>query len=225
MLEYTQAGQMMFPTMAHQLTPQWSFSSVTPDIWLAIYKKKQLAKLALQYCPGKSPVGARSSSTRGWAVVQRRSRVSAHPWCEVSRYARGTGSTCFVRASTSHSEGGESCIVLESRRTRSLIAKLQQRSSLAAGEFCAASEERYERSYRRMCVKLWCRVSWHLERIRTIALMYLSSATYFQFTVHEFSMVGGYTEHLQNFQNRWMGACPGQYDILYNTYAADKCLC
>ena len=47
----------------------------------------------------------------------------------------------FARASLSQADGRESCIMVESRPTRSLIAKFLQRSSLATCEFRAASEE------------------------------------------------------------------------------------
>ena len=50
----------------------------------------------------------------------------------------------FARASLSRPEGGESCIMLENGLNRSLVAKLTQRSSLAVGEFHAASEEHYK---------------------------------------------------------------------------------
>ena len=43
-----------------------------------------------------------------------------------------------------HPNGGESCIVVESRLTRSLVAKPPQRSLLVVREFRSASEEHYE---------------------------------------------------------------------------------
>ena len=60
-------------------------------------------------------------------------------------------------------------------------------------------------------MKLCCRVSWRLNRIRLIAAMYMSSADlHFISTTQEFSMVGGYTEDLKKkCQNREVGAYTG----------------
>ena len=44
------------------------------------------------------------------------------------------------------------CIVVESEPTRSLVAKLPQRSSLVVRELRAAGEERCEQGYRRVSV-------------------------------------------------------------------------
>ena len=60
----------------------------------------------------------------------------------------------FTHASSSQPEGGESCIMLESRLNHSLIAKLPQHSSLTVCKFRAASEECYEQGYGRVCAKL-----------------------------------------------------------------------
>ena len=49
---------------------------------------------------------------------------------------------------------GESCIVLESELTHSLVAKPLQRSLLAIHKFCAAGKECCEQRHRRVCVKL-----------------------------------------------------------------------
>ena len=77
--------------------------------------------------------------------------ASAQPGCKVS--------VCIVALPTLHRgqpDGGESCIVLESGLTRSLIAKLLQCSSLVVRELHVhdAGEELCEQGYRRVCVKL-----------------------------------------------------------------------
>ena len=56
----------------------------------------------------------------------------AHPGCKVS--CHGTESTCIVGSSMirrGQPDSGESCIVLQSRPTRSLVAKFPQRSVIA----------------------------------------------------------------------------------------------
>ena len=56
----------------------------------------------------------------------------AHPGCKVS--CHGTEWTCIVSSSVirrGRPDSGESCIVLQSRRTRSLVAKFPQRSVVA----------------------------------------------------------------------------------------------
>ena len=105
----------------------------------------------------------------------------------------------FPHALSSPPEGEESCIMLESRLNRWLVAKLLQHSSLAVHEFCTASKECYKLGYGRVCVKLWCR----MERIRTIAAMYMSSVDL---------LLGGYTEDLKKPHNcqKWdVGCLPG----------------
>ena len=69
--------------------------------------------------------------------------------------------------------------------------------------FCSArplqySEERCEQDYRQV---FWGRMSWCLKCIRTIAAVYVS----FWFTTQEFSIVGGYTEHLKNHRTVKIG--------------------
>ena len=71
-------------------------------------------------------------------------------------------------------DGGESCIVLESRSPCSPVAKLLQ-LSYVVHELCAASEEHCERGYRQVCVELCCRMSWRQTCIKMIAVMYVSS--------------------------------------------------
>ena len=64
---------------------------------------------------------------------------------------RALGFLNSVDPLVSASDGGESCIVLESGPTRSLVAKLPQ---LVVREFRAAGEERCKQGYGRMCAKL-----------------------------------------------------------------------
>ena len=82
--------------------------------------------------------------------------TSAHPGCKVS--CRGVLNRpaswlclCFNEASPMVEKA---MIVLESRPTRSLIAKRLQRSSLAVRKFRAASEERCKQCYGRVFAKL-----------------------------------------------------------------------
>ena len=59
-------------------------------------------------------------------------RARAHPGCEVSSH--GAKSTCIVGSSVlrrDQPDSGESCIVLQSGPTRSLVAKVLQRSVVA----------------------------------------------------------------------------------------------
>ena len=80
-------------------------------------------------------------------------------------------------------DGGESCIVLESGLTRSLVAKLLQCWSLVVRELNAAGEvrnfdaapEAYQNDRSYVC----------------------ELRTYFRFTTQEFDMVGSYTEDLK----------------------------
>ena len=57
-------------------------------------------------------------------------RASAHPGCEV-----GVCIVAWPVLRRGQSDGGESCIVLESGPTRSLVAKLPQRSSLVRANY------------------------------------------------------------------------------------------
>ena len=60
----------------------------------------------------------------------------------------------FSCVSSSQCNGGESCIMTENGLTRNIVAKFLQCSLLLVCDFCAASEERYERGYGRVCTKL-----------------------------------------------------------------------
>ena len=75
--------------------------------------------------------------------------ASAHSGCKVSIVALPT-------LHRGQPDGGESCIVLESGPTRSLVAKLLQCLSLVVRELHVhdAGEELCEQGYRRVCVKL-----------------------------------------------------------------------
>ena len=101
------------------------------------------------------------------------SHASAHPGCEVSCQGipnRPASSlcSCFVEASPTMEKA---VVALESRPTRSLVNRPPQCSLLAVREFCAVSEERCKRGYRRTCAKLCCWMSWRL-----VAAIYMSSA-------------------------------------------------
>ena len=69
-------------------------------------------------------------------------RTSAHPSRMQTWLPGGTESTCIVALPVlrrGHPDGGKCCIVLESRPTHSLVAKLPQHLSLAVHELCAAN--------------------------------------------------------------------------------------
>ena len=85
----------------------------------------------------------------------------AHPGCDVS--CQGTestciiGSLCFVVLRWGQPDSGEGCIVLQSRPTRSLVAKFPHiQSLLAVREFRAAGDECCERGHRRVYANFWC---------------------------------------------------------------------
>ena len=54
----------------------------------------------------------------------------------------------------------------------SLLSFRSIQSSLAVRELCAAGKECCERGHEWVCVNLWCLMSWHPKRIRTIAAMW-----------------------------------------------------
>ena len=102
----------------------------------------------------------------------------------------------------------ESCIVLESRPTCSLIAKFLQHSVIVCSTWISCRKGRTFRS--RPCVQTfyaWCRSAQSTsERSQ---LCELSRPT-FGFTTQEISMVGGYMENLETVK-LGVGTCPGQY--------------
>ena len=86
-------------------------------------------------------------------------------------------STCIITSPILHwdqSNSGENCIMLESRSTRSIIAKLPQHSSSAVCEFRTTSEECCKSGYGRMCVKHCCRLSRGAWSASKLAAMYVS---------------------------------------------------
>ena len=127
--------------------------------------------------------------------------------------------TCIVLCQ-GQPDGGESCIVLESRSPRSPDAKLLQ-LSYVVHELCAASEERRcERGYRQVCVELCCWMSWRQTCIKMIAATYVSSvdllSTFCARIQHGVQLHGGPQKNYTNCQNQ-VGNCPGQYGILTHT--------
>ena len=108
----------------------------------------------------------------------------------------------FARACRGQSDSGESCIVL-----------------IASCLSCCCStwtsgEEHWEWGDGQVCANLWCPMSWHPKRTRTIAASRSADLP------SEFTMMDGYMENLEKPQNcqDWgvgtcagMVACPGQY--------------
>ena len=130
-----------------------------------------------------------------------------HPGCKVS--CQGVLHCCFVRASSTV-EKAVSCYIAD-RLVASLPSFRNVQSLLAVRKFRAAVKEHCERGHRRVCVNLWCLMSWCPKRIRTIATMW---------AMQKFSMVGSCTENLeksQNCQNWGVGTCSGMGACLGNT--------
>ena len=180
-------------------------------------------------------MGARSSSTnkrkkrkkkkkkRGWVFTRRMlewfnyPRASAHPGCEVSSIIDGrTESTCSVASSVlrrSQPDDIESCIVLESRLTRSLVAKLASEAFVTCSMRISCCRRRTLRTW------LWtgvCETLWRLKHIKTIAAMYVSSADLGTFdslrkNLAWWAVTRRTSRKPQNCQNKGMGACPGQH--------------
>ena len=111
-------------------------------------------------------------------------------------------------------DSGEGCIVLQRGPTCSLVVKfLHVQSSLAVREFCANKATDG-------CVRTfdaWCCSALSITELSKLCELRWPT---FEFTMQEFSMVGGYTENLEKPQNcqNWgvgacadMGTCPGQY--------------
>ena len=148
----------------------------------------------------------------------------AHPGWAVS--CHGTEWTCIVGSSVSRwgqPDSGESCIVLQSRPSRSFVAKFPQRSIVACSTWilcCRGRTLRQTRPRMSVCEPLMPNVV--SPKVHQNNCSYKLSRPTFGFTTREFSMVGGYMENPakpQNCQN-WgvgacsgMGACSGQYGI------------
>ena len=140
-------------------------------------------------------------------------RARVHPGWEVS--CHGTKSTCIAGSSVLHwgqPDSGESCIVLQSGPTRSLIAEFPHvKLSLEYTNFVLqwknAANEATNGCMRTF--DAWCRGAQSASE--QSQLRELSGPT-FIFTTQEFSIVGGYTENLekrQNCQNWGEGTCAG----------------
>ena len=97
--------------------------------------------MSIPYCPEQAPMGARSSSVKiwGWAVYTEKvlewfnyPHARAHSGCKVSNH--GTEWAYIVGSSVirwGQPDSGESCIMLQSGPTRSLVAKFPQHSVVA----------------------------------------------------------------------------------------------
>ena len=130
-----------------------------------------------------------------------------HPGCEVSCHGTGIVGSSVIHQSQPDSV--ESCIMLQNRPTRGLIAKFLQHSVFACSMRISCCRGRTLQTMPRtgMCKPLMPDV------------VSLGGPT-FGFTMREFSMVSSYMENLEkphNCQN-WgvgtctgMGTCSGQY--------------
>ena len=90
------------------------------------------------YCPGEAPMDAQRRCLNGSTISEQ------VPTLDVKLATRKYLHHCFTRVLLRLAQQCESCIVLESRPTRSLVTKLLQCLSLAVCEFCAAGEKHCE---------------------------------------------------------------------------------
>ena len=132
----------------------------------------------IPYCPGQVPMGAHSSSAKiwVWTFAQRRclngSTIPLQgPTLDVkviyqvalNRLASSLR-PCFIEARTTM-EKAVTCYKVDLTLPSFCCIQL----SLAVREFCAAGEERCQRSHRQVCTNLMSR---HPKRVRTIAVMW-----------------------------------------------------
>ena len=104
--------------------------------------------MTLLYCPEQVPMGACSSSTKnwGWVVYTEKvlewfnyPRARAHPGCEL--ICQGVPN-CHFMLRRGQPNSGESCIVLQSWPTRSLVAKFPHHSVIACSTQISCCRER-----------------------------------------------------------------------------------
>ena len=114
----------------------------------------------------------------------------------------------FARFRWGKPDGGESCIVLESGPTRSLVAK-PPRLAVCKFRNCNWGMPRTSGGHGRVRAKLCCRMSWGWSASEWSQLCTWAQLTHFRSTTQEFSMVGGYMEDIEKPQNCNVGACSG----------------
>ena len=144
------------------------------------------------------------------------------PGCEVN--CQGVQHRRFVLC-RGQPDSGESCIMLQSWLTCSLVAKFLQRSVVTCSTQISCCRERTLRTRPRtsVCQPLMPDV---VASKAQSQLCELSGST-FEFNAQEFSMVGGYIENLekpQNCQNWGVGACSGVGACL-GQYGIFTCIC
>ena len=133
----------------------------------------------------------------------------AHPECEVN--CQGVPHYRFVLR-RGQPDSGESCIVLQSWPTRSLITNFLQRSVVTCSTQISCCRERtlWTRPRTGVCEPLMPDIVAYKVQSQ---LCELRGSTY-EFNTQKFSMVGGYTENLekpQNCQNWGVGTCSEQH--------------
>ena len=149
-------------------------------------------------------MGACSSSAKnwGWAVTQRMSlngsTISAQrPTTDAKLAARGYRIDSVLRWGQPGS--GESCIVLQSGPTRSLIAKFSQRSVITCSTriSCSRGKTLQTRPQMGVCIPLMPDVV--VPKAYQNNHNYMRSILYWYFRIYytRFSMVGGYMEDLE----------------------------
>ena len=132
-------------------------------------------QLFVTYCPRQATMGTCSSSKNwGWAVARKRclndSTIPMQvPTSDAKLAVRGYWIDLLVALPMLRQrqpDSGESFIVLEYTLTHSLAAKLLSVCHLQYVNFVLqVKNAACEWGYGRVCVKLWCQMSWCLKRI------------------------------------------------------------
>ena len=124
--------------------PSPLFAWYTPSLHLVPF-----CQLHIPYCPKQAPMGTRSSSAKkwGWAVTQKRClNGSTIPMQGPIPDAKLAARVYRIIASSvlrrGQPDSGESCVMLQSRPTCSLIAKFPQRSVVACTTQISCCRER-----------------------------------------------------------------------------------
>ena len=126
----------------------------------------------LPYCPEQAPMGTRSSSVKiwGWAVTRRTCLngsiiLMKGPTPDAKLAAMGLNGLAssvrqlFVEAGT---DSVESCIVLQSGATCSLVAKFPQHSVVPCSTRISCCRRRtLQTRHGWVCANLWCLISCH----------------------------------------------------------------
>ena len=122
----------------------------------------------------KVRVGGYTEKVRKWSTIPVQGstpdvKLAARVYCIVASSVLSQGQP----------DSGESCVMLQSWPTRSLVAKFSQCSVVT----CSTHFSCCERGHGRVCVNIWCLMSWRPKCIRTTAAMWAHSGPTFGFTM------------------------------------------